>query len=79
MDFVETPLGDAVAFLADQMPIGFDTSALPENRRSMPVTMSGRGVPWRHALALMLDDLDLRAEARGGDTIVILPPKPRAP
>ena len=73
MEFVETPLGDATRFLADFMAIEIDVTALPERIQKMRVTKNVRGVPWHDAVALMLDDLSLRCEARGGDTLVLLP------
>ena len=88
---VELPLDQTLQKLGQPLAIGFDLTALPPDgippeppvtkkamnlrRPTMPVTMSLRSLPLKHALALLLDDLELRCEARGGDTIVILPPK----
>ena len=72
MEFVETPVKDAAQFLSDFMAIKIDISGLPAESQAMRVTKNIRGVSWANAVALMLDDLSLRCEARGGDSIVIL-------
>ena len=75
IQFVKTPLSDVGPFLADSLAINIDLSALPAEMLRTPVTKNLRGIPFRHSLGLILDNLNLRAEARGGDTIAILPPK----
>jgi hypothetical protein len=73
LEVVETPLDATLQHLTQNLAIGVDLSGLPSENRTMPVTKNLKGLPLRHVLALILDALNLRAEARGGDTIAILP------
>jgi hypothetical protein len=70
---VEMPLDLALQQLTQRLAIGVDLSGLSSESRTLTVTKNLKGLPLRHVLALILDDLNLRAEARGGDTIAILP------
>ena len=69
----EIPLDAVLQLLTQRLAISVDLSELPPESRTMLVTKNLKGLPLRHVLALILDDLNLRAEARGGDTIAILP------
>ncbi|HZN35675.1 MAG TPA: hypothetical protein VFB80_17720, partial [Pirellulaceae bacterium] len=79
IEAINMPLDKALQLLTQRLAIGVDLSGLPPESRVMPVTKNLRDLPLRHVLGLILDNLNLRAEARGGDTIAILPPKPSIP
>ncbi len=63
LEFVETPLTDAVTFLADhhKIPIALDSRALQDNGvpEDLPVTFSLEGAKLRTALRLLLHKHDL--------------------
>jgi hypothetical protein len=63
MEFVETPLKDAVTFLQDAhgIPIVLNTKTLNDAgvNADAPVTKNLRGITLRSALRLLLKDLDL--------------------
>ena len=73
IEAIEVPLDAALQNLAQPLAISFDLSGLPADSRTTPVTINLKNRPLRHVLALILDNLNLRAEARGNDTIAILP------
>jgi len=79
IEAINMPLDKALQLLTQRLAIAVDLSELPSESRVMPVTKNLRDLPLRHVLGLILDNLNLRAEARGGDTIAILPPKPSIP
>jgi len=75
IEALNMPLDTVLQLLTQRLAISFDLSGLPSESRTMPVTKNLKGLPLRHVLALILDGLNLRAEARGGHTIAILPPE----
>jgi hypothetical protein len=71
MDFIETPLKDTLLYMEDMHSIRFDISALPaEYRDRVTVTTSLSRIPFKHALALLLEQQKLRASLTG-ETIVL--------
>jgi hypothetical protein len=73
MQFIETPLKDALSYLEALHSVRFDTSAIPaEDRDRATVTTTLSGIPFKHALALLIERLKLRAKLIG-ETIVLEP------
>jgi len=77
LQVVQIPLDQTLEMLGKPLAIGFDLTALPPDgiKPTTPVTMSLPSLPLKHALALLLDNEQLRCDARGSDTLVILPQK----
>lgn len=80
IDFVETPLGDVLQFLADLHMTQFDTSGLSdtgaaeEGRVTLetPITTQVQGLSFRDGLGVLLEQVELQASLRKS-TIVISP------
>jgi hypothetical protein len=70
MDFVSTPLSDALHYVQDQDRVAIDFSALPPASRVTPVTLNLRGLPFKHCLGLLLQQAGCQATLRG-ETIVV--------
>jgi len=70
---VEVPLDQALQTLGQPLAIGFDLTPLQARGISTtwPVTKSLKNLPFKHVLALTLDEMGLRCEAGGNDTLVI--------
>lgn len=77
LEFVDTPLTDVMAFLADQfkIPIFIDQRAIAENNvpADSPVTMNIKGIKLRSALGLMLGQLNLDWAIRNEVLLVTSP------
>lgn len=76
MEFIETPLADALHIIADAHNIKFDTSQMPaeliqpDSPRAIVVTTNLSGITFDQGLGAMFDVLDLQARL-DGETIVI--------
>lgn len=82
LDFVETPLGDAVLFLKDRhgIEIQLDVRALDEigSSSDVPVTIQARGITLRSALRLLLKQLDLTYVVQDEVLLITTPEKAAA-
>jgi hypothetical protein len=81
MEFIETPLGDALQFVSDIHGVDFfDTSHIPaelmqpQSRRYMVVTIRISGVSLEDGLGAMLDTVDLQARLDGEKIVIELQP-----
>jgi hypothetical protein len=70
MDFVSTPFSDALLYVQDQDRVAIDFSALPPASCATPVTLSVRGLAFKHCLGLLLEQAGCQATLRG-ETIVV--------
>jgi hypothetical protein len=79
IEFIETPLGDALQIISDRYGVQFfDTSRLPaelaQSRTGMPVTLKISGNSLRNSLAAMFDVLDLQTRLDGEKIVIELQP-----
>ena len=74
IDAIEVPMNQVLQSLGQPLAIGFDLTGDRETGIpvSFPVTKSLKNLPFKHVLALLLDDVGFRCEVRGNDTLVIL-------
>jgi hypothetical protein len=72
LEFIETPIRDALQILKDTHGVQFDVSHLPSGPIS--VTCNYPHLPFRHCLGAMLDGTDLQAQLDGETIVIALQP-----